>query len=113
MARPQNSPILAQLRSAKTYPEQAAALQVLKNEVVGHIQKKEAWISLGVLEPIVLTLCSSRSPSKPNGKDARPQLAWRPLADEDSVRQQALQLIASFASGKPRASPGPPCSARS
>ncbi|XP_044723984.1 armadillo repeat protein [Hirsutella rhossiliensis] len=101
MARPQNSPILAQLRSAKTYPEQAAALQVLKNEVVGHIQKKEAWISLGVLEPIVLTLCSSRSPSKPNGKDARTQLAWRPLADEDSVRQQALQLIASFASGGP------------
>lgn len=99
MARPQNSPILAQLRSAKTYPEQAAALQVLKNEVVGHIQKKEAWIRLGVLEPIVLTLCSSPSPSKPNGKDARTQLAWRPLADEDSVRQQALQLIASFASG--------------
>ncbi|POR31868.1 Armadillo repeat-containing protein 8 [Tolypocladium paradoxum] len=101
MARPQNSPVLAQLRSAKTYPEQTAALQVLKNEVVGHIQKKEEWIGLGVLDPIVITLSSSRSPSKPNGKDARTQLVWRPLSDEDSVKLQALQLVASFANGGP------------
>ncbi|KJZ75603.1 hypothetical protein HIM_05066 [Hirsutella minnesotensis 3608] len=101
MARPQNSPILAQLRSAKTYPEQAAALQVLKNEVVGHIQKKEAWISLGVLDPIVATLASSSSPSRLNGKDARNLLVTRPLSDQDNVKQQALQLVASFASGGP------------
>ncbi|PHH86432.1 hypothetical protein CDD83_10258 [Cordyceps sp. RAO-2017] len=101
MARPQSSPILAQLRSAKTYPEQAAALQVLKNEVVGHIQKKEAWIALGVLEPIVVTLSSVRSPSKLNGKDARAQLVSRPLSEDDSVKLQSLQLVASFASGGP------------
>jgi len=100
MARPQSSPILAQLRSAKTYPEQTAALQALKNEIVGHIQKKEAWIGFGVLEPIVLTLSASRSPAKPNGKDARTQLVSRPLSDEDSVKLQALQLVASFANGK-------------
>ncbi|PNY27575.1 Armadillo repeat-containing protein 8 [Tolypocladium capitatum] len=101
MARPQNSPVLAQLRSAKTYPEQTAALQVLKNEVVGHVQKKEEWIRLGVLDPVVGTLSSSRSPSKLNGKDARTQLVSRPLSDEDSVRLQALQLVASFANGGP------------
>ncbi|GJN74146.1 hypothetical protein PLICBS_008235 [Purpureocillium lilacinum] len=101
MARPQSSPILAQLRSAKTYPEQTAALQALKNEIVGHIQKKEAWIGFGVLEPIVLTLSASRSPAKPNGKDARTQLVSRPLSDEDSVKLQALQLVASFANGGP------------
>ncbi|KAL3959843.1 hypothetical protein ACCO45_004960 [Purpureocillium lilacinum] len=76
---PPELPILAQLRSAKTYPEQTAALQALKNEIVGHIQKKEAWIGFGVLEPIVLTLSASRSPAKPNGKDARTQLVSRPL----------------------------------
>lgn len=107
MARPQNSPVLAQLRSAKTYPEQTAALQVLKNEVVGHIQKKEEWIGFGVLDPIVVTLSSSRSPSKSNGKDARTQLVSRPLSDEDSVKLQALQLVASFANGilEPRSIP--------
>ncbi|QPH05887.1 hypothetical protein C2857_003948 [Epichloe festucae Fl1] len=101
MARPQNSPILAQLRNAKTLLEQATALQALKNEIVGHVQKKEAWIGFGVLEPIVRTLVSNGSPSKVNGKDAYIQLSPSPLSDEDSVRLQALQLVASFANGGP------------
>ncbi|KHN98249.1 armadillo repeat protein [Metarhizium album ARSEF 1941] len=101
MARPQNSPILAQLRNAKSLPEQRAALQALKNEIVGHVQKKEAWIGLGVLEPIVRTLSSSRPPEKLNGKDASVQLWSRPLSDEDSIKLQGLQLIASFANGGP------------
>ncbi|KAI9170986.1 armadillo repeat protein [Paramyrothecium foliicola] len=100
MARPLSSPILAQLRSAKTYPEQSAALQALKNEIVGHIQKKEAWIGMGVLEPIASALSSSnRSPGKINGKDARFHLVSRPLSDEDAIKLQALQLVGSFANG--------------
>ncbi|KAG5999341.1 hypothetical protein E4U43_002126 [Claviceps pusilla] len=103
MARPHNSPILAQLRNAKTLLEQAAALQALKNEIVGHVQKKEAWIGLGVLEPIVRTLVSNRSPSKAHGKDAciHFSTASLSLSDEDTVRLQALQLVASFANGGP------------
>ncbi|KAK7427555.1 hypothetical protein QQZ08_005998 [Neonectria magnoliae] len=101
MARPQSPPILSQLRSARTLPEQATALRALKNEIVGHIQKKELWISLGVLDPIVRTLATSRSPSKPNGKDLRFPLTQRPLSEDESVRLQALQLIASFANGGP------------
>ncbi|KAH6608096.1 armadillo repeat [Trichoderma cornu-damae] len=103
MARPQSSPILAQLRNAKTCPEQSAALQALKNEIVGHHQKKETWVSLGVLEPVVRNLSSARSTSKANTiKDARPQLpSRRPLSDEDNVRLQALQIITSFAKGGP------------
>ncbi|KAH7153239.1 armadillo-type protein [Dactylonectria macrodidyma] len=101
MARPQSPPILSQLRSARTLPEQATALRSLKNEIVGHIQKKELWISLGVLDPIVRTLATARSPAKPNGKDARFPLAPRPLSEEESVRLQALQLVACFANGGP------------
>ncbi|RCI15386.1 hypothetical protein L249_6981 [Ophiocordyceps polyrhachis-furcata BCC 54312] len=102
MASPLGSPILAQLRSAKSYPEQAAALRLLKNEIVGHIQKKEAWIASGVLDPIVSTLVDpSCSPTRLNGKDARLQLATRPLSDEETVKLHALQLIASFANGGP------------
>ncbi|RDA83927.1 hypothetical protein CP532_3633 [Ophiocordyceps camponoti-leonardi (nom. inval.)] len=103
MASPLGSPILAQLRGAKSYPEQAAALRLLKNEIVGHIQKKEAWIALGVLDPIVSTLVDpSSSPARLSGKDARLlQLATRPLSDEETVKLHALQLIASFANGGP------------
>lgn len=101
MARPQSPPILAQLRSARTLPEQTAALRALKNEVVGHVQRKEFWISLGVLDPIVRTLTSARPPVKPNGKDARFPLTQRPLSEDESVRLQALQLVASFANGGP------------
>lgn len=96
MARPQNSPVLAQLRSAKTHAEQTAALRVLKNEIVGHVQRKEAWIGLGVLEPIVLTLSAPRAPNDGHGRGH--VVSW-PLSDEDGVKVQALQLVASFANG--------------
>ncbi|KAL7950976.1 ARM repeat-containing protein [Trichoderma barbatum] len=105
MARPQTSPILTQLRNAKTCPEQSVALQALKNEIVGHHQKKETWVSQGVLEPVVRTLTSTRSTTQANtttNKDARPQpTGRRPLSDEDNVRLQALQIITSFAKGGP------------
>lgn len=99
MARSQSPPILGQLRNARTLPEQTAALRALKNEIVGHIQKKELWIGLGVLDPIVRTLASARSPSKLHGKDARLPVVQRPLTEEEGVRLQALQLVASFANG--------------
>lgn len=99
MARPQSSPILAQIRSAKTVAEQTAALQALKNEIVGHVQKKEAWVGLGVLELIVRSLSSNRSPAK-SGKDLAVQPVHRDLNAEEGLRMQALQLIASFANGK-------------
>jgi armadillo repeat-containing protein 8 len=101
MARPQTSPILTQLRNAKTCPEQSTALQALKNEIIGHHQKKETWVSLGVLEPVISTLTSARPAAKSSSaKDARPQASSRrPLSEEDNVRLQALQIITSFAKG--------------
>lgn len=99
MARSQNPPILGQLRSARTLSEQTAALRALKNEIVGHVQKKELWVGLGVLDPIVRTLATTKPPVKPSGKDARLPLTQRTLSEEESVRLQALQLVASFANG--------------
>ncbi|ENH72429.1 hypothetical protein FOC1_g10013085 [Fusarium oxysporum f. sp. cubense race 1] len=101
MARAQSHPILAQLRNARTLPEQTDALRALKNEIIGHVQRKEQWIGLGVLDPIVRTLASARSPAKPNGKDSRYPLLQRPLSEDENVRLQALQLVASFANGGP------------
>ncbi|KAG5765876.1 hypothetical protein H9Q72_006039 [Fusarium xylarioides] len=101
MARAQSHPILAQLRNARTLPEQIDALRALKNEIIGHVQRKEQWVGLGVLHPIVRTLASARSPAKPNGKDSRYPLPQRPLSEDENVRLQALQLVASFANGGP------------
>jgi hypothetical protein len=60
---------------------------------------KEAWVGLGVLEPIVRTIASSSSQSWTNGKDTKLS-GFKSLADEDAAKLQALQLVASFANGK-------------
>ena len=98
MARPQASPILEQLRSAKSHHDQAVALQALKNEVVGHLQNKEIWIGSGILEPIIRALVSEASSPKLHGKDAI-QLISRQPSEQDAVKLQALQLVGSFANG--------------
>lgn len=99
MARPQPHPILSQLRSARTTLEQTAALRALKNEIVGHMQRKETWIAHGVLQPIVRTIGANRQPTSLNVKDAGVQVGTRPLSDDDGTKLQALQLVASFAHG--------------
>lgn len=100
MARPQPHPILSQLKSARTTQEQTAALRALKNEIVGHVQRKETWIAHGVLDPIVRTIAANRRSADLNGKDAGIQIGTRPLSDDDQTKLQALQLVASFAHGR-------------
>lgn len=81
--------------------EQLSALRSLKNDIVGHVQKKERWIEKGVLEPIVRILLTSRPAAKPSRIDSRgpAQLSPRLLTAEESIRLQALQILASFANG--------------
>jgi armadillo repeat-containing protein 8 len=100
MARVHLHPILAQLRNSRSYADQLSALRTLKSETVGHLQKKERWVELGVLEPIVALLEENRPPAKLNGKSNSAGLAaTRPLADDEVVRLQALEVLAIFASG--------------
>lgn len=80
--------------------EQLSALRALKNEIVGHNQRKEKWIENGVLEPVVKALNTSRSTTSINGKDSRSRaLSSKPLTGEEAVRLQALQVLASLANG--------------
>ncbi|KAK4102647.1 ARM repeat-containing protein [Parathielavia hyrcaniae] len=100
MARPQTPPLLSQIRVARSYSEQATALRALRDELVGHIQRKERWIQNGILEPLVEILQDDvRSPTRLIGKE--PSQTGQPgfLSDHEMVRLLCLQLIASFAYG--------------
>lgn len=95
-----------QLKSARTAQEQVVALRALKNELVGHVQKKESWVRQGALDPIVRVLSAARSQqlfSQSQGKDVSSRGTGTPqLNEQDQVRLQALQLLSSFANGGPR-----------
>ncbi|KAI2634247.1 ARM repeat-containing protein [Hypomontagnella submonticulosa] len=81
-------------------PEQIVALRYLKNEVIGHIQKKEEWVRHGILRPIVKIVAPDAL--KTNDEETRqPFLTLTTLTDEDNAKQQALQLLASFANAGP------------
>ncbi len=100
MARVEIPPVLLQIRSARTYSEQATALRALKDETVGHIQRKEWWIQNGILEPLVGLLHNNdRAPTRSSGKERSHPGQPVPLAEDDVVRLLALQLLASFAYG--------------
>lgn len=100
MSRGPDLAILTALLS-RNQGEHLSALGSLKNEVVGHFQKKEKWIKDGVLEPVVKVLSTSRSAAKSSRRDSRGhiQSASRTLTGEETVRLQALQILASFANG--------------
>lgn len=81
-----------------TTPEQLSALSYLKNEVIGHAQRKEDWIRYGVARSIVRIIASR--PLGSGEKDAPSSFLTLPtFTDEDNAKLQALQLLASFANG--------------
>lgn len=99
MANPSSLPILAQILHPRTPAEQIIALRALKNEVIGHQQRKETWVGLGILEPIVRA--STSKASRQNEKSCQEQ-TWDAgiLREEETLRLQALSIIGSLAYGK-------------
>ncbi|KAL2137963.1 hypothetical protein VTI28DRAFT_7753 [Corynascus sepedonium] len=93
-------PIFSQLRGARSYSEQAAALRALKDEIIGHVNRKEEWICNGILEPLVEILRKKiQSPAKSTGKEHSQGVRSDEPSEEDEVQLLALQIIASFAYG--------------
>ncbi|KAI1506563.1 armadillo repeat protein [Biscogniauxia marginata] len=87
-------------RLAANTPDRIAALRYLKNDVIGHLQKKEQWVRQGILPPVVRIVTSDGL--ELDGKDTPPRfLTLRTFTDEDAAKLQALQLLASFASAGP------------
>jgi len=101
MARVQSPPILSQIRVPRNCSEQVVSLRALKDDIVGHIQRKERWIENGILESLVKNLQSTRPPTLRNGDDPRSGTERTvPLTDNERVRLLSLELIASFANGE-------------
>ncbi|KAI4256582.1 MAG: hypothetical protein L6R42_006128, partial [Xanthoria sp. 1 TBL-2021] len=105
MALPTTPPILSELRSSTSSINQIAALRALKNEIIGHEQKKRDWVGLGVLAPLARILNTPRANGKRresngnrsahNGKPAFGR------TDEEEARLQAVIVVGSLASGGP------------
>lgn len=90
---------ITQLSSPRSAEQLGGALRWLKNDVVGHIQKKEHWVQAGVLRPIVSII--EASSVRVNGKDSRLQYPPLRLSDDEAAKLEALQLLASFANAGP------------
>ncbi|KAF2855317.1 ARM repeat-containing protein [Plenodomus tracheiphilus IPT5] len=102
---------LAELSNPSTPEAQVAALQNLKNEIVGHEQRKELAVTHGVVKPLAGLL---RSEARKGGKRRRNGAngnssglfseSRRTLVDwttEDELRFQATLVVGSLANGGP------------
>ncbi|KAG9245127.1 armadillo-type protein [Calycina marina] len=84
---------VSQLRKAKESFEQTPVLRALKNHLIGHPANKQAAVALGVLDPIV-RLVYHKPTSKSDGRSQN-----HTLTEDELVRLQGLQVIASIAAG--------------
>lgn len=106
-----NITTLENLVAAQSFTEQSDALCALKNDTIGHVMKKEKWVEVGVLRPIVRVLLPERPPnwnsaashSRGNGNSQQTHAVSPPdeLGDEDLAHLQALELLGIFANGGP------------
>lgn len=104
MTRPSTPPILSELRSASSPASQVKALRDLKNEVIGHEQKKEIWVGLGILTPLARILNSHKGSGKRKHRDTNASGSQPALkvvkSDEEEARLQAIIIIGSLAHGQ-------------
>ncbi|KAI9376647.1 armadillo-type protein [Aspergillus egyptiacus] len=104
MTRAATLPVLLQLQSAETLSSQAAALRGLKNDTIGHEQRKEALVRLGVI-PILGDLLTSWKVGGSNAADSElkkgPKQRELPGTREEAngACLQAIILLGSLAQG--------------
>lgn len=104
MTRPSTPPVLSELRSPTSPATQVAALRALKNELIGHEQKKEMWIGLGVIAPIARILNTHKGDGKRRHREANGGVDRTGRSyirtDEEEARLQAIIIVGSLAHGE-------------
>ena len=91
------------IRDPPSLEAQINALKRLKNDIVGHDQRKELVVKQGIIEPLVNIIST---PSKATGKRRAAETngdhtlaASRSWAPEQEARLQAILILGSLASG--------------
>lgn len=94
--------VMQELQNPSSISAQIAALKTLKNDIIGHDQRKELVIRHGIVEPLARILSTY---SKTSGKKrmqeqgdngASSERSW---TEEDDLRLQATLVIASLGNG--------------
>jgi hypothetical protein len=102
MTRAAAPPILLQLQSSESASSQAALLRTLKNELIGHDQRKEAYVAAGII-PALGQLLSLRGPGKATGAESNGAALNQPplyqTSDESEACLQAILIAGSLAQG--------------
>lgn len=99
MTRAAAPPILLQIRSPESISSQLVALRTLKNEVIGHDQRKETFVAGGVI-PVLSQVLAAHRPGKadPNGSTLGHSRPYHP-SEEAEACLQAILIVGSLAQG--------------
>lgn len=102
MTRNSMPPIIHQLQTAESLSSQVSILRNLKNKTIGHDQRKEAWVSWGLI-PILAQVLAFRQPSGKNVAtlelNGASDLQSKPKSEEDEACLQAIIIVGSLAQG--------------
>jgi hypothetical protein len=105
--------LLEAINSPLPDSSQLAALKLLKNEIIGHDQKKEAWVLEGIIPALVWCISPDRRDKwsavlktlqhEHDGSET----GGASLVDNDEIRFQATIILGSIAQGTPSNAQGP------
>ncbi|EER37308.1 armadillo repeat protein [Histoplasma capsulatum H143] len=109
MARAATPQIISDIQNPDSTASRIEALRLLKNDIIGHDQRKEAWIGWGIIPLLSQILAGRRGAGKKttggevNGHTRRQHLARSRSgrSDDDEVCLQAILIIGSLAQGGP------------
>ncbi|KAJ5169025.1 uncharacterized protein N7482_004619 [Penicillium canariense] len=104
MTRAATAPLLLQLQSSDSVSSQVASLRTLKNELIGHDQRKETYITAGII-PALGQVLSARRPGRDTAAESNraglSQVSLYHNSDDSEACLQAILIVGSLAQGGP------------
>lgn len=96
MVQPTYVVALQELKTIPAPEHQLTLLRLLKNDIVGHGQRKEHVVRQGLLDALAQILLST---TKSNGKKVAPSHTPDQLSLDQDIRLQATLIVGSLANG--------------
>lgn len=105
MTRAAVPPILLQLQTPDSISSQITSLRALKNEVIGHDQRKEIYVAAGIV-PTLASVLGSRWPGNQSAIESNSSVTQATRAyqfpaesEESEACLQAILIIGSLVQG--------------